>query len=397
MKICLILPNVFPIPATKDGAVETLVEDIINVNEKNKQLDITCISVYEEKAYELSKGYKHTNFHYINNEENENKPRDLFFKGFDQSFKDYMDSIYKFIKDKQFDTIIFEGGDWIGYRYLIEKLNNEICVLHIHGTCRCTKPEDGQIYDDYLSISEYVKDKFAETGYVPKNKIFTVYNGIDLSKFQKEVSDKEKEELRKKYNINKNDVVLMFCGRTVKEKGIKELLLACKKIKENENIKLLIIGNSNFGNEVITDYDKELLEISKDMQGIVTHTGFIHNNELYKIHSIADIAVVPSIYEEGFGLVLVEAMASGLPIISTKMGGIPEIVDSNCGVLVENDEKLVENLSKKILYLVQNSELRKQMGAKGKEDCQKYSKEKFYENFVQTLEKIKQLEMNKKK
>ena len=57
-KICIILPEEFPVPATKGGAVETLVNSIIDENEKEKKIEITCVTRYEKKAYEKSKKYK---------------------------------------------------------------------------------------------------------------------------------------------------------------------------------------------------------------------------------------------------------------------------------------------------------------------------------------------------
>ena len=68
MKVCFITPNVFPVPATKGGACETLVNNLIDENEKQKKLSIICVSVYEEEAYRLSTQYKNTDFIYIKNE-----------------------------------------------------------------------------------------------------------------------------------------------------------------------------------------------------------------------------------------------------------------------------------------------------------------------------------------
>ena len=138
-----------------------------------------------------------------------------------------------------------------------------------------------------------------------------------------------------------------------------------------------------------TDFDYELEELAKDVQDRIKFTGYIENNELYKIHNISDIAVVPSMWEELFGLVVVEAMSSGLPLIVTKSGGIPEIVDEECAFILEKDESLINNLAEKIDYLVENPEIREKMGLHGKENSKKFGMEHYMTNFYELMKKIK--------
>ena len=385
MKICFILPNVFPVPSTKGGAVETLVESLLKENELNYKIDFTCVSIFEEKAYEVSKNYVHTNYIYINNNDS-SLSKDLSFSTFDSSFTSYMDNVYASIKNMDFDFIIIEGGDWIGYEYLVKKLPSQKFILHIHGVIDCSK-KCSEIYDYYLSISNYVTNNFLSSGFVSKDKIFTLYNGIDLSIFNKTIPADERLSLRTKYGISTDDTVILFCGRTSPEKGVKELLLAFKKL-HLDNVKLLIVGNSNFSNNVTTDYDRELFELSKDVSNKIIFTGFIHNSELYKIHNISDISVIPSIYEEGFGLVVVESMASGLPIITTNSGAIPEIVDDSCAFIIDKDDNMIDSLSDKLLYLINNPNIRLQMRKNGKKLCQKFDTKSFFNNFVNILQKM---------
>ena len=66
MRVCLIMPNVFPVPATKGGATETLMTNLLKENEKEGKIDFACVSVYEENAEKLSKQYQYTKFIYIN-------------------------------------------------------------------------------------------------------------------------------------------------------------------------------------------------------------------------------------------------------------------------------------------------------------------------------------------
>ena len=128
---------------------------------------------------------------------------------------------------------------------------------------------------------------------------------------------------------------------------------------------------------------------AEDIKDKIKFTGYIENNELYKIQNIADIAVVPSIWEEPFGLVVVENMAIGLPLVVTNMGGIPELVTEETAFVVENDENLISNFASKLDILIENTELRKKMGEAGRKRAELFSMENYLENFYNIMKKIK--------
>lgn len=386
MNICLITPNVFPVPAVKGGACETLVETIIKENEKKKQVKIICVSIYDEEAYEQSKQYQNTEFIYIG-KENVDTDIDLYFEKTSEEFINYMDKIYEKIKDRELDYIIIEGGDWKGYRYLLEKFPKEKCVLHLHGNLSGDEMTS-QTYQYFLSISDYISKEFVENGIIEEDRVKLLYNGIELDKFKRKISEEEKQNLKRHYGITEEDTVIMFCGRTVAQKGIKELILALKRIENINNAKLLVVGNSIFGKNAKTEFESELAKISEEVKDKIIFTGFIHNNDLYKIHNISDIAVVPSISEEPFGLVIVEAMASGLPLIVTRAGGIPEIVNDKCAITIDRGEEMVKNLAKAIDKLIENPDQRRIMGMEGEKRCEKFSSSNFYDEFINIINKF---------
>lgn len=387
MNICLIVSNLFPIPATKGGAVETLVHNLLDENEIHQQVHFTCVSIFEEKAYELSKNYCYTDFIYIK-DTGKSAITDSSFTSIDPNFLTYMDKVYEELKDKTFDYIVIEGGNWIAYEYLINKLPNQKFLFHIHGVMQGDALSN-KIYKAFISVSQYSANSFSENGFVPADKIKVVTNGIKLDHFMKTLSEEEKRSLRSNYHIEPDDTVIMFCGRTIPEKGIKELLLAFKQMQNLEHCKLFIVGNSNFGNQVQTDYDRELVELSKDISDKIIFTGFIHNTELYKIHNISDISVIPSVWQEASGLVVMESLASGLPIIATDSGGIPELVNKDCAILVHNDNKtIVNDLREALDYLYEHPEIRKEMSKCEKIQATKFGTEAFYTNFVNTLQNL---------
>lgn len=385
MNICLIMPNVFPVPATKGGATEILITNLLKENENRGLIHFTCISVYEEKAKKLSEDYKNTEYIYID-EKRDNL--DLTFETNDKYFIQYMDEIYDKIKDKEFDFIIIEGGDITGYEYLLKRFPQKKCIAHIHGDALGNKQINNKIYYKFIAISRYTQKILTKDNIIPNKKVELLYNAINTKNFDKQLSYQEKKILREKYEINKDDVVILFSGRTIPQKGVKELILSFKELKNIEKCKLLIVGSANYGEMIKTQYDYELEKMSLDIRDKIKFTGYISNEELYKIHNISDISIVPSIWEELFGLVVIESMSSGLPLIVTKSGGISEIVNEKCAYIVNKDTQLVNNIADKIDYLVENPIKRKQMGQKGKELAKLYNIDQYYINFYNLIKKI---------
>lgn len=386
MNIILIMPNVFPVPAVKGGATETLMTNLLEENEKSGKVNFTCISVYDEKAYELSKNFKYTKFIYI---EEKRDNLDLTFEKSDNNFKKYMNKVYENIKDLEFDFLIIEGGDITGYEYLLKRFPKEKCLVHIHGDALGDNNINKDIYYKFLAISKYTEKLIMSDNIIPKSQIELLYNSIKLEDFNKKISEDEKIALRKKYGIEKDDVVIMFVGRTIRQKGVKELILAFKQLKNIDKSKILIVGSANYGAKVKTDFDYELEEISKDIKEKIKFTGYVDNTELYKIQNISDIAVVPSMWEELFGLVVPENMASGIPLVVTKSGGIPEIVDNESAFVVEKNQDLIKNLSDKLDLLIENPDLRRKMGEAGRKRAELFGMDKYLDNFCEIMKKIK--------
>ena len=150
-------------------------------------------------------------------------------------------------------------------------------------------------------------------------------------------------------------------------------------LKTNKNCHLIMAGSG--------DYDKCFLEC-KDICIKTTFTGLLEKEDLYELYQVADIGVVPSLFEP-FGYVAVEMMMHQLPVVVTATSGLNEIVDNTCGLKipltvlpdsVEIDSKL---LSEKILYLIEHPTEAKQMGENGRgRFLNNYSSKIFCENML---------------
>jgi glycosyltransferase involved in cell wall biosynthesis len=138
-------------------------------------------------------------------------------------------------------------------------------------------------------------------------------------------------------------------------------------------------------NQSPTHFQEQLKEATQDLDNI-HFTGYITYKEMAHYLQKADIAVLPSIWEEPFGLTMAEAQAAGLPIITTSQGGIPEVVSEQNAILLDVNEHFVDNLAAAILDLYQHPEKRQQMSKASLERAKLFDKETYAKNFFKALE-----------
>lgn len=394
MKIAIICSSGLPVPAVKGGAIETLVEIICRENEVYKKIDIDVYSIYDEEAIIESKKYEKSNFIYLCKNKNYMKIRNKLVSFNRKILK--LDSKYTYSKEiakrinNSYDKVIIEGDSSIIIP-IAKKVDKEKIYFHIHHNPLSTnhnqfKKEISSI-NSVITVSEFISEAMKEC-MIPKSvQTVILKNCTDIQKFNKSRYINERIKLRKQYEVNDEDIVIMFSGRPVPQKGIKELLLAFKSLcSKYNNIKLLIVGNSGFGKEVTTEFDKTLKDIAETIKEKVIFTGFIHNSKMPQIHAMSDIAVIPSIYDDPAPLVVMECMASGLPIITTDSGGIPEYIGNDNCICVKRDNSIVDNLGIALEELIINKEYRNTLGEKAHNYAQQFNRKKFYEDFINIIE-----------
>lgn len=203
----------------------------------------------------------------------------------------------------------------------------------------------------------------------------------------KHFSEKPKEKcfyVREKYGISKDDKLLIFVGRLSEEKGIDLVLSAMKQCK-TPNIKLMIVGGMMPNDKEKDAYQISIRKLASEIGDSVYFTGYVDQMELTYYYGAADIAVLPSMWEEPAGLTMVEAMAEGLPVISTVSGGIPEYL-GDAAVLLKRDEMIVSNMAQKIDEILFSKELYDKMHNKGiKRAAAVADSETYLERFIQAI------------
>lgn len=216
-----------------------------------------------------------------------------------------------------------------------------------------------------IAVSKAVKNDLIRFFSVPEPLISVINNPIDLSKFIRLLSPQGEQEQ------NGENYTIVSCGRLIKVKNFDGLLRAFQKVHQNTKSKLIIIGEGQ---------ERQHLEgLAKEL-GIAEHVEFTgYREDANCIYSRADLFVLNS-YFEGFGNVIVEAMACGLPVISTRCGGPEDIViDGENGVLVPcgDDNALVRSM----LQLLSDKNLRQSMAKKATERARLFSTEIITERY----------------
>lgn len=206
-----------------------------------------------------------------------------------------------------------------------------------------------------------------------KTKFTQIHNGIDLTWWQSQLLRLTKTDIERiktqTFQAHMDTLILIAIAELHERKGLSYLIEATAQlVKEYPNIKLVIVGEGKERNNLEKLGDKLKLKANLVFLG--------RQKNIPQLLSSSDIFILPSAEREAFGFVNLEAMICGLPVVTTKVGGIPEIVkDGETGFLVEpqSAEALKESLKK----LIENVELRKSMGEKGKKRAmQNFSAEK---------------------
>ena len=215
--------------------------------------------------------------------------------------------------------------------------------------------------DVVVPNSNYTSQKLLGLKCSPK-KVKVIPPGVDFKKFEQ---NKIGPETLQRYGIERLDKIVLSVGRLVERKGHKYLLRAMSYLQSDfRNVKLLIVGSGPEEGHL------KLLVTKMKLKDKVIFTGEVTEKELLIFYSRADVFVLPSIVDskgdtEGFGVVLLEAMSAGKPVVATKVGGIPEVVvHKESGVLVQQRNSIA--LRKAVQIVLSNPTLGNALGKNGR-------------------------------
>lgn len=394
MKIAILTSGILPVPAVQGGAVENLIDFYMEYNEQYRLHDITIYCVDHPAARRHQALLSTVNhYHFVDTSSLKAKvtrklrewflPKGDYYNNFIEYF---FEQAYKDLRQHHYDCIILENRP--GYACKLSQRGYSNLILHLHNDLLNSDTSYAKSIFKSLkkvvTVSDYIKQR-VET--IPNNqqeantKVVSVHNGINLQQFRKTDTP---PLTRTSIGFSDDDFVMVYSGRINKDKGISELIDALLQLDELPKVKLMVLGSSFFDNVKNEDaFIRSLKEKAKGIQEKIVFTGFVPYYQVPNYLQLADIAVLPSMWDEPFGLTIVEAMAVGLPLITTRSGGITEIC-RGVATIVERED-VVNKLKDAIIVLYNHPEKREQMAAASLEHAQLFDKNRYARDFFNAL------------
>jgi glycosyltransferase involved in cell wall biosynthesis len=163
------------------------------------------------------------------------------------------------------------------------------------------------------------------------------------------------------------------------------LFEALSQLDSLENVKVLVLGGTTYSSAEKDGYFKKVLAQAEHLPIEVTFTGYIEKQQIPNYLKAADICAVPSIFHETCCLSAVEAQAMGIPVIATRIGGIPEYISEESAFLIDYDAQFVENFATGLDHLNHDQTLRQQMREEALKERMRHSQERYYDEFVNCI------------
>ncbi|MEX0749944.1 MAG: glycosyltransferase [Dehalococcoidia bacterium] len=197
-----------------------------------------------------------------------------------------------------------------------------------------------------------------------ESRIAVVPCGVDLERFY----PMDKEQARRALELKDGDRIILFVGRIEPLKGIDILISAAAQLHEDENFRVLIVGGDGRAEAELAQL--RALAERLDIDHHISFVGAVPHEDLPMYYNAADVCVVPSYYES-FGLVAVEAMACGVPVVASRVGGLTSTIsDGETGYLIP--WRCPEPFAERLELLLDNDELRQSFGRAGREAVERY-------------------------
>lgn len=271
------------------------------------------------------------------------------------------------------------------YTPILALLYPDKSLIHYHGQAVFELPKYKLFKKRYHKAHYVFNSKTTRKAFVeaypavPQEHLHLLYNAVDANMFQP-INNKSK----------KKPINICFCGRWTEEKGVFVLLEAVRILEQKrKDFRLHLVGSAHI--PVQTEKSQQIeKKVNQIVNGLATVEiiGPLKHEELPKLYQQMDLGIVPSVWEEPFGLVTLEMMASGLPVIASKVGAIPEIIEDNLnGLLVKQNNP--ELLSQKIEMLLDDAALRIRLADAGRKHVEEnFTWEKHLERLLKIYEQI---------
>ncbi len=357
MKILMICTEKLPVPPILGGAIQTYISGILPYVGSKHEITVLGINDPSLPDSETIDG-----IHYAR------------IPG--KVFEIYREEVIRYLQSNHFDLIhIFNRPRLVlSVRNVAPQSKITLSMHNDMFNPEKVKPEEASAIiaevTNIVTISKYVGNVIKELYPQAAPKLRHIYSGVDSDRFlpgSHPKMQKIRNEIRKTHGLE-NKTVILFAGRLSHNKGVDRLVRALPGLsKKFKDLALVIVGSKWFSQNEITDYIAYVQALAKKSPVPVIATGFVSNNEIQNWFATADLFVCTSLWQEPLARVHYEAMAAGLPIVTTERGGNREVIlVGENGLVVENPDDPI-GFEEKITEILSNKALMKKMGEKGRE------------------------------
>lgn len=361
MRIAIITPGFLPVPDTKGGAVEMLTSYLIEENEKHTRCLFDLYTIAPEAAVSMLKETNVISIKISKIEEYISKIINYVYRklSLKKHFNFYIKKTLKEIKKREveYDYILVENNMY-AYEAVYKKYkSNAKYVFHLHNDIGgLDKPINlcefiAKTSFKIITVSNYIKNRFEICTTREANVLF---NCIDEKKSMV-IDDKFIESIRNKFKLDDKKKTFIYVGRLQKEKGSLELIKAFSQSNLlKDKAQLLVVGSIWYGKKGKSEYYDKIQKYVDECDNIFL-TGGMEHNKISSLMELADVCVIPTICEEAFGMVALEAMVKKKALIISNSGGLPEVVDVSTPIV---DRKNIVTQLRDIMedYALKNKE-----------------------------------------
>ena len=220
-------------------------------------------------------------------------------------------------------------------------------ILHMHNAMPIERLPPGTVL---LVVSRYLKNWYAAR--LPGADIRIVTNGVDTDVFQP-LTPAKIDGLHTRLKLPTDRKIVLYAGRISPEKGPLDLVHAFGELRKiRHDVLLVLVGEVRTGADRRGDYGRQLLAACEALGADCYHAGTVDPARMHEYYQIADLVVVPSEFEEPFGMVAIEAMAAGTPVLAVRRGGLVEFIhEGETGFFIA-DTKNASQFAREIAQLL---------------------------------------------
>jgi spore coat protein SA len=350
MKIALVCSDRLPIPPIKGGAIQLLIHEIAPI--LARQHEVTVFSV-SDPSLPVSETINRVNYCRYSNE-------------------GYFQEISNRLTEERFDFIhLYNRPQWVSeikkrapHSRVTVSLHNLILGHSVKGlnALACIKH-----VDHVVTVSRFVANDLIQHYPSLQAKVTPLYTGVNSADFvthDSSVGQNLRKQLKQKLGIPPHYKVLLFVGRLVPYKGCHIVIQSIKTIlKKCPHTALVIVGGKWYADNTISPYILQLKKLASTIpKNGIYFTQFIPLEEIPAYYTMSDILVCASQWKEPLARIHYEAMAAGIPIITTNRGGNAEVISHGRNGYVIRDYKNPNAFAKSCITLLKNEQLRARMG-----------------------------------